>query len=111
MTGKTFNIRPLFFLKGKAGAGCEMKVSNFSQVLPFPNGCGIWIIEEKNIFMDFFDGFFERFFHYIEKHVNLSIENLPSYDTYELFVAYYLREIGQIKLSFVVCNKKFICVI
>ena len=48
---------------------------------------------EKSIFMDFFDGFFERFFHYIEKHVNLSIENLPLYDTYEFFVAYYEREL------------------
>ena len=44
--------------------------------------------------MDFFDGFFERFSHYIEKHVNLSIENLLLYDTYEFFVAYYERENG-----------------
>ena len=48
----------------------------------------------KSIMMDFFDGFFERFFHYIEKHVNLSIENLLLYDTYEFFVAYYERENG-----------------
>ena len=75
-----------------------MRVSNFGQVLPFPKGCGIWIIEDKkfenSIFMDFFDGFFERFFHYIEKHVKLNIENLLLYDTYEFFVAYYERENG-----------------
>ena len=32
---------------------------------------------QKNIFVDFFDGFFKSFFHYIEKQANLDIENLP----------------------------------
>ena len=48
---------------------------------------------QKNIFIDLFDGFFERFFRKIEKHSNLGIENLTLYDTYELFVAYYEREL------------------
>ena len=47
---------------------------------------------QQNIFIDFFDWFFENFFHYIEKQANLGIENLPSYDTYEFFVAYYEKE-------------------
>ena len=46
----------------------------------------------KSIMMDFFDGFFERFFHYIEKHINLSIENILLYDRYEYFVVYSERE-------------------
>ena len=28
----------IYFLKGEAGAGWELKVSKFGQVLPFPNG-------------------------------------------------------------------------
>ena len=47
---------------------------------------------QKSIFIDFFDGFFESFFHYIEKHANLGVENLPLYDTYQFFVIYYARE-------------------
>ena len=48
---------------------------------------------KKKIQKKHYDGFFERFFHYIEKHVNLSIENLPLYETYEFVVAYYEREL------------------
>ena len=60
-------------------------------MLPFTNGWGIWIIEEEKS-KKYYDGFFERFFNYIEKRVNLSIENLLLYDTYEFFVAYCERE-------------------
>ena len=55
-----------------------MKVSKFGPVLPFPNGCVIWIIEDKfktSIFIDFVDGFF----HYIENHAKFGIENVPFY--------------------------------
>ena len=48
---------------------------------------------KKKIQKKHYDGFFERFFHYIEKHVNLSIENLPLYDTYE-FLLHMTRENG-----------------
>ena len=30
-----------------------------------------------NIFIDFFDGFFEIIFHYTEKQANLDVDNLP----------------------------------
>ena len=36
-----------YVLKGKAGVGWEMKVSEFGQAFPFPKGHGIWIIEDK----------------------------------------------------------------
>ena len=55
--GKNLQYSSFHFLKGKAGVGWEMKVSKFGQVLPFPNGWGIWIIEEKNS-KKYFDGFF-----------------------------------------------------
>ena len=45
--GKNINYMSLLFLKDKAGVGWEMKVSKFGQVLPFPNGWDISIIEEK----------------------------------------------------------------
>ena len=32
---------------------------------------------QNNIFIDLFDGFYESFFHYIEKQANLDIDNLP----------------------------------
>ena len=51
--GETFN----HFCKGKAGVGWEMKVSKFGQVLPFPNGWDISIIEEK-ISQNYFHRFF-----------------------------------------------------
>ena len=60
-----------------------MKITNFGQVLPFQNGWRIWIIEEEKIFSWIF---------YIEKHVNLSIENLALYDTYE-FLLHSTKEI------------------
>ena len=72
--GENLQYSSIFFLKGKAGAGWEKKVSKFGQVSSFPNGHGLWIIEEK----DCFDGFFERFFlHFIEKQANLDVKNLP----------------------------------
>ena len=84
--GENLQYSSIFFPKDKAGAGWEKKVSKFGQVLSFQNGHLIWIIEEKilkNIFVDFFDGFFKICFHYIEKQANLDIENLPLYDTYD----------------------------
>ena len=44
--GSSSNIYPFYFFKRKAGRGWKIKVSKFDQVLPFPNGCVIWIIEE-----------------------------------------------------------------
>ena len=41
---------------------------------------------KTNIFIDFFEGFFENSFHYIEKHANLGIDNLPSYETYDFLL-------------------------
>ena len=32
---------------------------------------------QTNIFINFFDGFFEIFFHYIEKQANLDVKNVP----------------------------------
>ena len=46
-----------YFFKGEAGVGWEMKVSKFGQVLPFPNGWDISIIEEK-----LSNKYFHRFF-------------------------------------------------
>ena len=37
---------------------------------------------QKKYFHRFVDGFFERFFHYIETQAKLDIENFPLYDTY-----------------------------
>ena len=45
--GEKLQYSSIYFLKGKAGVGWEMKVSKFGQVLPFPNGWDISIIEEK----------------------------------------------------------------
>ena len=46
--GENLQYSSIFFLKGKAGVGFELKLSKFGQVARFPNGRGIWIIEEKN---------------------------------------------------------------
>ena len=96
-TGKTFNIC-LIFLERQSRCGLWNEGIKLWSSVAFPKWMGdlnYWRKKfEKSIFMDFFDGFFERFSHYIEKHVNLSIENLLLYDTYEFFVAYYERENG-----------------
>ena len=49
---------------------------------------------KKKYFHRFFDGFVERLFHYIEKLTKLGIENFTLYETYNLFVAYFEREVG-----------------
>ena len=56
--GENLRYSSYFFWKGKAGAGCEMKVSNFGQVLPFPNRWGNLNYWRKKIWKTYFDGFF-----------------------------------------------------
>ena len=56
--GKNLEYSSFYFFKGEAGVGWEMKVLKFGQKTKF----------QKDSFLDFFDWFFERFFHWIEKH-------------------------------------------
>ena len=55
--GKNLQYSSFYFFKGEAGVGWKMKVSKFGQVLPFPHGWDISIIEEKNS-----KKYFHRFF-------------------------------------------------
>ena len=85
---KNLQYLSFYFLKGNSGMGWEIKVSK----LPFPNGYGIWIVEEifsKKVWMDFQEIFSIDW----EKTANLGIENLPVYDSYKFLVAYYEREL------------------
>ena len=95
--GKNLQYSSFYFLKGEAAVGRGNEGIKVLSIVTFPKwmrDLNYWRKKIKNIyFIDFFDGFFERFFHYIEKHVNLSIANLPLYDTYEFVVAYYEREL------------------
>ena len=55
--GKNLQYSSFYFFKGKDGVGWERKVSKFGQVLPFPNGWDISILEEI-----FSKKYFHRFF-------------------------------------------------
>ena len=51
--GENLQYSSYFFWKGKAGAGCEMKVSNCGRELPFPNGWGILVCAFVTLIVDF----------------------------------------------------------
>ena len=74
-----------FFLKVKSVRAAKWRYQTLVMCRLSQMDGGFELLKKK-IQKKYYDGFFERFFHYIEKHVNLSIENLPLYDTYEFLL-------------------------